>query len=185
MLSRLLLLLSAVSFLGASATVDSLAVFADTEDNAGNTLSSGSVSIADTPDSAFLTVANMAPGDSSIGTLQVANDGSLQLRYALTSNSTNTDGKGLAAQLLLDVRVQTANGCAAQDGALIYSGALSAAAFGSIAQGAQAGDRVLDAGTSETLCFRVQLPVGTGNAFQGASTTTTFTLTSEQTANNP
>lgn len=185
MLSRVLLLLSVVSFLGVSATVDSLAVFADTEANAGNTMSTGTVSITDSPDSAFLTVANMAPGDSEISSLTVDNDGSLQLRYALTSSSTNVDGKGLASQLELAIRVETVNGCAALDGALLYNGTLAAAAFGSVAQGAQAGDRELDAGTSETLCFRVELPIGTGDAYQDAATETTFTLTSEQTANNP
>lgn len=185
MLSRILVGLSVVSLLGTSATVDSLAVFADSEENAGNTVSSGSVLISDGPDSAFLSVSNMAPGDNTVASLQVDNQGSLQLRYALTTSATNDDGKGLANQLLLAIRVETVNGCAALDGDLLYSGSLSAAAFGSLAQGAQAGDRVLDASASETLCFRLELPIGSDNTYQGASTTATFTLTAEQTANNP
>jgi hypothetical protein len=39
--------------------------------------------------------------------------------------------------------------------------------------------------TSETLCFRVNLPLATGNGFQSATTTATFTFDAEQTANNP
>jgi hypothetical protein len=75
--------------------------------------------------------------------------------------------------------------CAVFDGASVYTGMLSAAAFGNLAQGAQAGDRMLNAAANETLCFQASLPVATGNAYQGAATTTTFTFSAEQTANNP
>ena len=44
---------------------------------------------------------------------------------------------------------------------------------------------VLASGANETLCFRVTLPSGTGNPYQAATTTTTFTFDAEQTANNP
>jgi hypothetical protein len=48
----------------------------------------------------------------------------------------------------------------------------------------QAGDRALAGGTSENLCFRATLPLTTGNTFQNASTSVTFTFAAEQTANN-
>ena len=69
----------------------------------------------------------------------------------------------------------------------LYNGVLGAstAAFGNPAPGDQGADRVLNAGANETLCFRVTLPSGTGNAYQGATTTTTFTFDAEQTASNP
>ena len=57
--------------------------------------------------------------------------------------------------------------------------------LGSSAQGAQAGDRNLAAAANETLCFRVALPSGTGNAFQSATAVTTFTFDAEQTSSNP
>ena len=69
-------------------------------------------------------------------------------------------------------------------GASVYSGTLNAAAFGSVATGNDAGDRILDAVTSENFCFTVHLPDTTGNAYQGATTSTTFTFAAEQTANN-
>jgi spore coat-associated protein N len=184
-LKSALLALAVGSFLGGAATVDSLAVFADVEANAGNVLASGSVSIADAPDSAFLSIANMAPGNSTIVALAISNDGSLALRYSMTSSATDPDGKGLAAQLQLTIRDQTVNGCNAEDGAVLYTGALNAALFGSSAQGAQAGDRTLAASASENLCFKVQFPVGSGNAYQSATTTATFTFDAEQTINNP
>src|SRR6476659_9170268 len=45
---------------------------------------------------------------------------------------------------------------------------LNGAGFGSSAQGAQAGDRNIAAGSSEVLCLRVSLPLSTGNALQAA-----------------
>lgn len=185
MLARALLALSIASFIGASTAVDSLAVFADSEDNDNNTFSTGTISIDDAPDDAFLTVANMAPGDTSVVSLEVTNDGSLELRYSLTTSTTDADGKSLDDQLELEIREETVNGCAAEDGALLYDGPLSGATLGSVAQGAQAGDRVLDDGDSETLCFGIELPLASDNSFQDASTTATFTLSAEQTANNP
>jgi spore coat-associated protein N len=61
----------------------------------------------------------------------------------------------------------------------------STAAVGSPAAGAQAGDRTLNGLSNETLCFRIQLPLATGNAYAAASAVTTFTFDAEQTANNP
>src|SRR5262249_24071454 len=61
----------------------------------------------------------------------------------------------------------------------------SAALVGDPTPGFQTGDRNLAAGSNEVLCFRLSLPIGTGNPFQGAATTTTFTFDAEQTANNP
>jgi hypothetical protein len=58
------------------------------------------------------------------------------------------------------------------------------ALFGNPTQGAQAGDRSLGAGANEDLCVRASLPIGTGNAFQGATTTVTFLFQAEQTKNN-
>jgi hypothetical protein len=113
--------------------------------------------------------------------LTVQNNGSAQLRYAMTSGSTNADAKALRDQITLSVKAGACPGA----GAALYSGALSGAAFGDVTAGAQAGDRTLNALTSEQLCFAWSLPIGTGNAFQAATTTTTFTFTAEQTANNP
>jgi hypothetical protein len=42
----------------------------------------------------------------------------------------------------------------------------------------------LAASGSENLCFRVVLPLATGNAFQDAATSAIFTFDAEQTENN-
>ena len=50
--------------------------------------------------------------------------------------------------------------------------------------GDETGDRTLAASGSEVLCINVTLPSGTGNSFQGTTTTATLAFTSEQTVNN-
>jgi len=180
----LLVLLLALSLGSVGAGAFSLALFTDSAAVGANAFTAGTVVLGVSPATAVLTASAMMPGDTVSGSLVVSNAGTGQLRYAMSSASTNADGKNLRDQLSLTVKT-LGTSCAAFDGTSLYSGALSAAAFGSNAQGTQAGDRTLAAGTNETLCFQATLPIGTGNAFQGASTTTTFTFDAEQTANNP
>ena len=186
MLRLALASLLTAGMMGTFVAADSLAVFTDSEANAANVFGSGTVVIDGSPGSAAVTLANMAPGDSVISPLIITNNGTLPMRYAMSTSATNVDGKGLSAQLETTIRLKTGALCSAEDGAIIFGpGALGSAAIGSSAQGAQAGDRELAAAANETLCFKVQLPLATGNAFQNASTTATFTFDAEQTANNP
>lgn len=170
----------------------SLALFTDQETVDG-TFSSGSVVLDDVKiDGLTLTTSNLVPGDSVTDDVVVENDGSVQLRYALSTSSTNADSKGLRDVLTLTVKTidstTPASPCNDFDGTSVLAATAlgaSAAGFGSATAGAQAGDRNLSAAANETLCFRVTLPSATGNAYQSATTTTTFTFDAEQTANNP
>ena len=142
-------------------------------------------------DALVLTSSAMMPGDTITDDVVVENDGSAQLRYAMTTASTNADSKALRDALTLTIKTIDATTpgtpCDNFDGtSTLYSGVLGAstAKFGNPNQGSDSGDRTLNAGANETLCFRVSLPSGTGNAYQGATTTTTFTFDAEQTANN-
>ena len=170
----------------------SLALFTDQETVAG-TFSSGSVILDDVKiDALTLSTSGMLPGDTVTDDVVVENDGTVQLRYALSTSSTNADSKGLRDVLTLTVKTIDATTpgvpCDDFDGTSILAATAlgaSGAGFGSPTAGSQAGDRTLAAGANETLCFRVSLPSSTGNAFQGAATTTTFTFDAEQTANNP
>ena len=189
MIRLALVSLMTAGMVGSFAATDSLAVFTDTKINAANTFSSGILSIANAPASAVITLANMTPGDFVVAPLVVTNNGTLPLRYAMSTSATNTDAKGLAGQLQLTIRIKGPGVCADEDGAILFGpAALNTGFLGSNAQGAQgaqAGDRALAAAANETLCFKVEMPVATGNAFQDATTTATFTLDAEQTANNP
>ncbi|MDA0302000.1 MAG: TasA family protein [Chloroflexi bacterium] len=186
MLRLALASLLTAGMMGTFVAADSLAVFTDSEANAANVFGSGTIVIDAPPGSAAVTLTNMAPGGFVISPLIMTNNGSLPLRYAMSTATTNVDAKALAGQLELTIRLKSAGLCSAEDGLLLYGpGTLAAGALGSNAQGAQAGDRELAAAANETLCFKVQLPLSTGNAFQNASTTATFTFDAEQTANNP
>lgn len=172
-----ILLSSSLATLGAGAM--SLAVFSDSRASTG-AWTTGTIVLGVSPSTSF-NATNVFPGDSGSQTINVANTGTGALRYALSTSATNTDGKGLASQLNLTITRGTCPSASSS----IYNAALGSAAFGSSAQGAQTGDRTLAAGTSENLCFAWSLPLSTGNGFQNATTTATFTFDAEQTANNP
>ena len=127
------------------------------------------------------------------GAIDVSNGGSLELRYAVKSTTTENV---LAAQLDMTVRGPAASstGCDAAGFGTYGSGVLYATGdlgnttpinlIGDPAQGAQANDRTLTAGANEFMCFKVNLPLATGNSFQGLTSTATIDFVSEQTVNN-
>ena len=184
----------AVGLLLLSSTIGgalSLALFTDQETVDG-TFTTGTILLdAARIDALTLTTTALMPGATITDDVIVENDGTADLRYALSTSSTNGDGKALRDSLTVTVRTidvtAPASPCDAFDGNTLYSGTLGAASagFGNASAGAQTGDRELAAGTSETLCIRVALPLTAPNAVQGATTTTTFTFDAEQTANNP
>jgi camelysin-like metallo-endopeptidase len=174
-------------------TVSSSALFTDQQAVGANAFATGTIDISVTPASAAITFSGMMPGDTVTDDLVVTNVvGGSTLRYAVSSSATNADGKALKDQLVMTVKTidVTTPGtpCDNFDGTQLYTGDLDSTAgkiVGDSAQGAQAGDRTLNASTSETLCFRVTLPSATPNAYESATTTATFTFAAEQTKNNP
>jgi len=149
----------------------------------------GTVSLSTTPASSAFTFSKVAPGDINYGAVTVKNTGTLESRYALEA-TVNGAPTNLASQLQLDGVVLPADGTCDAVGftrgtEVVPSRAVGTGQlFGDKTQGAQNGDRLLGAGASETLCFKVTLPSETGNAFQGKSAAMTFDFYSEQTANN-
>jgi spore coat-associated protein N len=174
-------LLGAVSLLTVGAGSISLAQFT-ASDTSTWAFTAGTIDISTSP-AAFAALNPMMPGDVSTQALTVTNGGTGDLRYALSVAATNT----LGTALQLTIKTQDGGGgCAAFTGTSVLAATtLNGAAVGSSAQGAQAGDRNLAAGANEVLCFRVSLPLTTGNALQGISSAATFTFDAEQTANNP
>lgn len=149
-------------------------------------------------DALTLASSNMMPGDSITDDVTVENDGSSQLRYAISTSSTNADTKDLRSVLTLAIRTQdTGTGNTFAEDAdycddftgteLRAATALGASSnvIGDPTQGSQTGDRTLASAANEVLCFRVALPASANDTYQASSTTTTFTFTAEQTANNP
>ncbi len=176
--------LSAVAVLGVSVGTMSLALFTDDVDVDDNSFTTGTVVLSATPATALFNVGVMMPGDNNYGQLTVANAGTASFRYSMTTTATDPDTKDLRSQLQLTVREKAAGTCAADfTGAVVVpSTTLEGASFGNANQGQDTGDRLLASG-NEVLCFRVNLPSGTGNFYQGATTVTTFSFHAEQTAN--
>lgn len=169
-------------------SVASLALFTDQETATANTLGAGTVELTATPATAVLSMGAMAPGDGVTAPVTVTNSGSLDLRYSLTSTTTEDV---FAAELLFSVKAGVASCDGAgfdASGTTLYSGILGSTSttsiLGSSITGADPGDRSLAAGSSEVLCMRVSLPASSTNASQGLSTTATFTFDAEQTRNN-
>lgn len=175
------------------AAVTSGALFTDSTSVAGSAFTAGTVKLSAAPATSAISVGNMAPGGDKVTPLNIANTGSLAERYSVLATADNADGKGLANALRTTVKAGVTNCTEAgfdADGTVIYGPGILGTPTGSkivgdAAQGQQAGDRVLAAGASETLCVRVLLPSTAGNNLQAASTTATFTFDSEQVVNNP
>ena len=188
---RLVGLAIGLTLMGTFSAAMSLAVFTDQETVDG-TFSTGSIILDDVKiDGLTLSISPLMPGDMITDDVVVENDGTAQLRYSISTATTNPDTKLLRDALSLTVKTidVTTPGtpCDNFDGATLYTGVLGAstAAVGSPAAGAQAGDRTLAGLSNETLCFRISLPLATGNAYAAATAVTTFTFDAEQTANNP
>ncbi len=175
-------------FAVATLSVTSLALFTDTEAVPGNAFTTGTIDLVASPAIAVVTMPAMAPGDQVTAILNADNSGSLDLRYSMTSTTTENV---LAAEPVLTVKsgVTTCDDANwTTDGTVLYSGLLGTtatiAAFGDNTPGGDPGDRTLAPGADEDLCVNVTLPLATV-AGQGLTTTATFTFDAEQTANNP
>jgi hypothetical protein len=167
------------------------AIFTDSASIDGNAFSTGDVEIATSPTSQLVTFTNpeMVPGDKVTDDVTVTNAGTVQLRYAVTSVTTEDV---LAGQLDLTIKsgvTACTNGGFAADGVSLYTGDLGSVAgvdlVGDPSQGSQTGDRTLAASVAEVLCFQVSLPVGTTSSYENLDTTATFAFDAEQVASNP
>jgi len=193
MLNKVATSLVVIGLLAGIGAFGVLSIFTGTANNPDNAFTAGAVEISTSPASAFITYSSMAPGDKVTQSLTVSNDGDLEFRYAVTSLATNTDSKGLRAQLDLTIKSGVTTCTNAEfdtDGDLLYDAddlgsdpAINV--IGDPTQGDDSGDRTLAASGSEVLCFQVELPQGTGDAFQDATTTATFAFEAEQTTDNP
>jgi spore coat-associated protein N len=180
--------LAALAFVGIGL---SSALFTDTQSISGIDFTTGTVRIGTNPATAALSAGNMAPGDDVFGNVHVTNNGSLAFRYAVTAQATDPDGLGLNTQLRLRAYENvTPAQCTA---GIVGGGNLVGGPFtlgtavnliGDPTTGNDPGDRPLSATSNEDLCFEVSLPLGTGNAYQGATSSITLSFIAEQTKNN-
>lgn len=186
----LLLAAAAVVFAIGATTFSSLALFSDSETSADNTFTTATLDLTVAPASTAITGLGLIPGDGVTAPLTITNSGSLALRYSMISV---TSEDALASELVMTIKSNVATCDSANFGAsgtVIFNGTLGSTGagvnvLGDSAQGDQPGDRVLAPAANEVLCVDVQLPLSAPNATQGLSSTATFTVNAEQTANNP
>jgi hypothetical protein len=177
----ILALLLGLTTISLGAGMFSLAIFTDSDTSTGS-FATGTIDLNSNPSLAF-TVTGMVPGDVESALLTISNDGTVDLRYAMSATATGVLGDTLELSVLAE---DTDGGCDDRDGAVIEpAAALDGAGYGDPAQGDDTGDRVLVAGADEDLCFVVELPDTTGNGAQGLTTDATFLFEGEQTDNNP
>jgi hypothetical protein len=175
----ILALLLGLTTVSLGAGMFSLAVFTDSDSSTGG-FATGSIDIKSSPTVAF-NVTNLVPGDDVTQGLTIDNDGTIDFRYALTTTATTALGDALE----LTIKTEGTD-CAMFDGSTVLAATiLDGATVGDPTQGDDTGDRDLAAATNEVLCFRVSLPLGSGNTLQGLSSSATFTFDAEQTLNNP
>ena len=191
----LTLLLGATALISATGATMSMALFTSSVSANNNAFTAGTIILGVAPSPIILTSTSLMPGDNVPAgvpgqAVTVSNTGSGQLRYAIAGTSTDADSKHLNTQLLITIAQPDGNAgasCALMSGTVLFSAVVPTAGVnmvGNPAQGSQAGDRVLNGPSSETLCFKASLPIGTGNGYQGAVSTYTFNFSAEQTANN-
>lgn len=176
-------LLLTFGLLFGAAWAGTFATFTDSG-TATSTFTAGTVDllISSEADDAYaftsIEMSNMKPGDVKYAPLTIANNGTLSFSYSMATSATNTDTKALRDQLTLGIRkvanaaaCDTAGYAAATGGDILFAEA--ALAGGAIAS------RTLASG-SEVACFKVLLPSGSGDSFQAATTTATFTFSATQ-----
>jgi predicted ribosomally synthesized peptide with SipW-like signal peptide len=171
-------------------SISVLAVFTDSQSVDSNTFTTGGVvDISTSPTTALVTFSGMMPGDEVTNPITVSNDGTPELRYAVTSTTTEDV---LAAELDLTIKsgvTTCTNAGFDTDGSVVYAtddlGSMAGInVIGDPTQGAQAGDRTLAASANEVLCFNVALPLASTGP-EDTTTTATFAFQAEQTQSNP
>jgi hypothetical protein len=121
-----------------------------------------------------LNLTNVMPGGNMYVGLTLANTGSSDLKYSMSA-TVSGDGS-LASALQVGIAVITASSCSSSAysaGTLLYSGARN------LTRVAVSGED-LPPGSTEYLCFHVQMPWGLPNSLQGQSAAATLNFTAVQ-----
>ena len=181
---KLALLSTAAVAVVASGAGATFALFTASAGPSGTDMQAGTVELAllDNHDgsaisSPYFSLSEMAPGDKQTKEVWVKNDGTLDFRYQLDLAKT-ADGGELDDALILKIERWNGSAWVNWVGSVAFNTAAAPGALPnpgiSLASGGQHGYRVT-----------FELPTSTGNAAQGDSVEFNFTVSAEQTKNNP
>src|SRR5262245_25439456 len=160
-------------------TVASGADFTAQSANPSNTFSAGTLSMSNSNDgAAILTASGMRPGDTSTGTVDIANTGSLSGAFTLTRGTPTDSDTTNPLSGKLNVVVDD---CGAYVGSTAPDcSAVTTKYTGTLAQMGSAGHTIAGLGTfaggeKHRYRFRVTLDTSADNNYQGDSSTVGFT----------
>ncbi len=172
-----------VALSGLGSTSD--ARFGANETLGPNALAAATLSIGSGSGTVDLVVESMAPGDRARGRLDVVNDGSLPLVYALDLDYDVAPGASAAIAEALSIEMWVATSCGdtpPSQGAVVAPRrpiAVVGRLFGNPTAGVQPGDRRLGVGERDTLCYSVTMALDATNALQGQTLTQSFRARAE------
>lgn len=163
------------------------AAFGDSEAVGVNELSSATVALGLGPTTVPISAELMAPGDQTTSSIELRNDGTLPLRYAVQAA---WSGRSV---FLLEVLVweiwlsQSDQRCvrnAVQP--LLFEGTIeSEVIFGDMAAGQDNGDLLLEPASTDRLCLSALLPLDASDAYQGVAASVDFMILAEQAVGDP
>ena len=166
-MSRKILVPLATLSAAAAVAVGSGATFTSTSGNTISAATSGTLTQLNSKDGgAIFDLANMKPGDTLNGTLNLTNTGSLPATFSLTET---TSANGFTGDnLTLSITNTTT-------GATVYNGT-----FGGLVDGAKTDLGVFQPGTVNTYKFTVKLAQATPNGDQGKTASAVYQWDSVQ-----
>lgn len=174
-IGRLVLSLATLGIAGAGITTAvSGALFTDTA-GADMDVSSGWVDV-EIGGSTMVPLSDLKPGDVIFRPINVANTGSLNFSYEITTVRKNGPSATLVDALQVETwKTATAEACALAT----YQAGTQVGTASSLNQLSMRNANLV-AGTAETVCLRISMPSNTSNTVAGKNTTVTFTIGSQQ-----
>jgi spore coat-associated protein N len=155
-------------------TVGSGASFTASAANPGNVFTTGTLTIGNTPGTALLTAGTMKPGDTTSGTVDITNTGSLAGDFVLKTANT-TGYAALLAQMdlvVLDCGAWTVSAPTCASGTTVYTGKISALSNASLGN--------YGAAIKHRYKFTTTLPASTDDTYQGKTASVDFAWSATQ-----
>lgn len=172
---RLVLSLATLAVAGMGiVTATSGAMFTDTA-IADMDVSSSWVDVA-VGGATMVPLSNLKPGDVIFRPVNIANTGSLDFSYEITTERKNGPSAALVDALEVETwKTPTAEACELAT----YQGGIHIGTASSLTHLSMSNPNLV-AGTAETVCLRISLPPTTSNTAAGKNATVTFTIASQQ-----
>jgi hypothetical protein len=155
-------------------TAASGAMFTDTE-TASMDVSSGWVDIT-IGGKDQIALSKLKPGDVFFHSMNLANAGSLDFKYAITTARPKDNGAPLADAILVETyKLDDGASCNEEE----FKKGTSIARPSSLTE-LHVENELIAPASSHTVCFRFELPISTPNAIAGKSSKVTMTIAAEQ-----